>query len=147
MQFIHYFGLKGLKLPHSTYDPNLLGNKGANLAYMSDQGFNVPPGFILSSSLCQFYYKNNKTLPENFDQELQKAVHCLEEHSGKVLGSSSNPLQFSVRSGAKVSMQGMMDTILNVGITQEICDSLAKNFNPYFALDTYRRFLQMYGTL
>lgn len=147
MEFIHYFGCKRLGKNIGTHDSDLLGNKGANLSYLASQGFNIPPGFILSSQLCKYYYDHNKTLPDDFDKQLRKAISVLESQNGKVFGDQKSPLLLSVRSGAKESMPGMMDTILNVGINKEICDALSKSTNPLFARDTYKRFLHMYGTL
>lgn len=147
MEFIHYFGCKRLSKTRGNYDPGLLGNKGANLSYLANQGFSVPPGFILSSELCKYYYDNNKTLPDDFDKQLRKAINVLEAQNGKIFGDNKSPLLLSVRSGAKESMPGMMDTILNVGINKEICDALSKSTNPLFAEDTYKRFLNIYGTL
>jgi len=146
MEFINYFGCAGFK-SLSGYDPDLLGNKGANLSHLADQGFRVPPGFILSSQLCKYYYDNNKTLPNDFDKQLRKAISVLEAQNGKTFGDSKSPLLLSVRSGAKESMPGMMDTILNVGINRKIADALSKSTNFLFAQDTYKRFLNIYGSL
>jgi len=146
MEFIHYFGCDIVKSLGS-YDPDLLGNKGANLSHLADRGFKVPSGFILSSQLCKYYYDNDRTLPNDFDKQLRKAISVLEAQNGKIFGDDKSPLLLSVRSGAKESMPGMMDTILNVGINRGICDALSKSTNFLFAQDTYKRFLHIYGSL
>jgi pyruvate,orthophosphate dikinase len=142
MQFIHYFGKRSAI---TNYDKNFLGNKGSNLAEIASLGFNVPEGFIISSNLCRHYYSHHKDLPESFDQDLAKGIGELENQSGKIFGDQVNPLFVSVRSGAAVSMPGMMETILNVGMNDETCLALSTKTNLKFALDSYRRFLHMYG--
>lgn len=128
-------------------DGNVLGGKGKALATMSELGMPVPSGFTISTELCRYYFKNNKQLPENFEAELDKYVEDLEKSTGKKFGGK-NPLLVSIRSGSKASMPGMMDTILNVGINDEVLDWLADDFgSETYALDSYRRFLQAYGTL
>jgi pyruvate,orthophosphate dikinase len=142
MKFIHHFG------KHSdikNYDKNFLGNKGSNLAEIANLGFNVPEGFIISSNLCRYYYNHGKTLPELFEQNLAEGIGQLEKQSGKIFGDSINPLFISVRSGAAISMPGMMETILNVGMNDKTCAALSTTTNLKFALDSYRRFLHMYG--
>jgi pyruvate,orthophosphate dikinase len=143
MKFIYHFGKNNII---ENCDKALLGNKGANLAEMANIGLNVPSGFIISKDLCTYYYENNKQLPPNFDNELKIAIKYLEKETGKVFGSQTNPLLVSVRSGASVSMPGMMETILNVGLNDTTCNALAQQINTKFALDSYRRFLQMYGS-
>jgi pyruvate,orthophosphate dikinase len=144
MSLIYHFGdtcsIQG-------HDKDLLGNKGANLVEMARLGFNVPPGFVISSDLCKYYYANNKTLPKNFKDDLKLAVQKLQQANNKSFGDSNNPLLVSIRSGASVSMPGMMETILNVGLNDDTCEGLAKKINTSFALDSYRRFLQMYGSV
>ena len=93
----------------------LLGGKGANLAEMSNLGINVPPGFTVTTEVCN-YFIQNKSFPEYFDKELSSSIKKLQEYSGKVFGNSDNPLLLSVRSGAKISMPGMMDSILNLSL-------------------------------
>ncbi|MCD6223017.1 MAG: pyruvate, phosphate dikinase [Thermoplasmata archaeon] len=123
---------------------DLLGNKGAQLAEMSSIGIPVPPGFIITTEACRDYFKS-KNMKEIFKQAME-AIKKLEERTGKKFGGKENPLLVSVRSGAPVSMPGMMDTILNLGLTDEIVEELAKK-NEWFAYDTYRRFIQMFGEI
>ena len=126
---------------------DLLGGKGANLAEMSSLGINVPPGFTVTTEVCK-YFIENKTFPEKFDNELSSSIKKLEEYSGKVFGNSDNPLLLSVRSGGRISMPGMMDSILNIGLNDENVKHLSKVFNDErFALDSYRRLIQMYGNV
>lgn len=125
---------------------NLLGGKGANLAEMCNIGVPVPPGFTLSTEVCTAYYDNNRNYPESLKAEVEAAIAKTEEVLGKKFGDPKNPLLFSVRSGSRVSMPGMMDTVLNLGINEEITEGLASlSGNPRFAWDSFRRFVQMYG--
>ncbi len=125
---------------------NLLGGKGANLAEMSNLGIPVPPGFTISTEVCTEYYNNERTFPEGLKEQVEEALKRVEEEMGKKFGDPSDPLLVSVRSGARVSMPGMMDTVLNLGINDEITEGLARiSGNPRFAWDSYRRFVQMYG--
>lgn len=125
---------------------NLLGGKGANLAEMSKMGLPVPPGFTISTEFCDFYYKNNEEFPESLKIEVAKAVAKIEEKIGANFGDKKNPLLFSVRSGARASMPGMMDTVLNLGLNDVTVLALAENSgNKRFAFDSYRRFVQMYS--
>ena len=124
----------------------ILGGKGAGLAEMSKAGVPVPPGFTISTEVCNIYFENGNSVPEEINQQVLKALAKLESQIGKKLGDPSNPLLVSVRSGAKFSMPGMMNTILNLGINDETVAGLAaKTGNEWFALDCYRRFLQMFG--
>ena len=126
---------------------DLLGSKGANLAEMSKIGINVPPGFTITTEVCN-YFIENKEMPKNFDKELEASLKKLEEYSGKKFGISDNPLLLSVRSGGKISMPGMMDSILNIGLNDENVEHLSEVFNDEkFALDSYRRLIQMYGNV
>ena len=126
---------------------DLLGGKGANLAEMSNLGVNVPPGFTITTEVCNYYIENN-SMPENFDKELKASIGNLEKYSGKVFGNSENPLLLSVRSGGKISMPGMMDSILNIGLNDENVQHLGRVFeDERFALDSYRRLIQMYGNV
>ena len=126
---------------------DLLGGKGANLAEMSNLGVNVPPGFTITTEVCNYYIENN-SLPENFDKELKASIGNLEKYSGKVFGNSENPLLLSVRPGGKISMPGMMDSILNIGLNDENVQHLGRVFeDERFALDSYRRLIQMYGNV
>lgn len=125
---------------------NLIGGKGANLAEMCNIGVPVPPGFTISTEVCTEYYKNNRTYPKALKSQVEEAIAKTEKELGKKFGDPKDPLLFSVRSGARVSMPGMMDTVLNLGINEEITEGLAAlSGNPRFAWDSYRRFVQMYG--
>ncbi|MCF7877665.1 MAG: pyruvate, phosphate dikinase, partial [Candidatus Omnitrophica bacterium] len=124
----------------------LLGGKGANLAEMSSIGLPVPPGFTITTEVCRDYYENNRNYPKGLQSEIDKNLELLEKNLGKKLNDSNNPLLVSVRSGAAVSMPGMMDTILNLGLNDKSVEGLAKlTDNPRFAWDSYRRFIQMFG--
>ncbi len=126
---------------------DLLGGKGANLAEMSLLNLPVPPGFVITTEVCR-YYLNHKGYPETFTQELEEKIAALEDSIGKKLGSRENPLLVSVRSGAKVSMPGMMDTILNLGLNDEtVLGLIEKTGNERFAYDAYRRFITMFGNV
>lgn len=125
---------------------NLLGGKGANLAEMNKVGLPVPPGFTVTTEVCTYYYANNKTYPSDLKDQVRAAVAGVEAIMGKKFGDSSNPLLFSVRSGARISMPGMMDTVLNLGLNDESVKGLAQTSgNERFAYDSYRRFLQMFS--
>lgn len=125
---------------------NLLGGKGANLAEMASIGVPVPPGFTITTEVCTYFYENNKTYPADLKEQVNAALAGIEAKMGKKFGDADNPLLFSVRSGARVSMPGMMDTVLNLGLNDETVKGLAKvSGNEKFAYDSYRRFIQMYG--
>ncbi len=125
---------------------DLLGGKGANLAEMTNLGLPVPAGFTVSTEVCQYYYKNNKSYPPELASKFNEAIQKIEKLVGAQFGSAENPLLVSVRSGARVSMPGMMDTILNLGLNDETVEGLAaQSKDRRFALDAYRRFIQMYG--
>lgn len=125
---------------------SILGGKGANLAEMTSLGMPVPQGFTVSTQACIKYYSDNKTISEDITTQIKDNICSLESMSGKKFGNSNNPLLLSVRSGARASMPGMMDTILNLGLTDACCESLAKiTNNPRFAYDSYRRFIQMFS--
>ncbi|MDD4000059.1 MAG: pyruvate, phosphate dikinase [Bacilli bacterium] len=125
---------------------NLVGGKGANLGQMTKLGLPIPQGFTVTTEACTYYYKNKQKLSEEILKQVQKALKELENITGKKFGDSTNPLLVSVRSGARVSMPGMMDTILNLGLNEEVVAGLAKTTNnPSFAYDSYRRFIQMYS--
>ncbi len=127
---------------------DILGGKGAGLAEMCRAGIPVPPGFTISTEVCNIYFENNGKLPEEIERQIQEALAKLEEQMGQKLGDPENPLLVSVRSGAKFSMPGMMDTILNLGLNDETVEGLArKSGNPRFAYDCYRRFIQMFGNV
>uniref|UniRef100_A0A7V3YHE9 Pyruvate, phosphate dikinase n=1 Tax=Candidatus Caldatribacterium californiense TaxID=1454726 RepID=A0A7V3YHE9_9BACT len=126
----------------------LLGGKGANLAEMTRIGLPVPPGFTITTEACSHFYKNNQAWPEGLEEEVKKSLKALEEKTGKKFGDPSNPLLVSVRSGAPASMPGMMDTILNLGLNDEVVKGLARlTSNERFAYDCYRRFIQMFGNV
>src|SRR5580704_3337656 len=125
-----------------------LGGKGAGLAEMSRAKLPVPPGFTISTEVCNIYFHNGYKIPAEIREEMVGALHTLEERMGQKLGDASDPLLVSVRSGAKFSMPGMMDTILHLGLNDETVKSLAATSNnPRFAYDCYRRFIQMYGAV
>lgn len=125
---------------------NLLGGKGANLAEMNKVGLPVPPGFTVTTEVCTYYYNNNHTYPADLKDQVKEAVAGVEKIMGKKFADANNPLLFSVRSGARVSMPGMMDTVLNLGLNDETVKALAKaSGSERFAYDSYRRFLQMFS--
>ena len=125
---------------------NLLGGKGANLAEMAGLGLPVPPGFTVSTEVCALFYKNRKRLPAAVRDEVVKNLRRLEKAAGQGFGDARDPLLVSIRSGARASMPGMMDTILNLGLNDRTAAALiAKTSNPRFVYDCYRRFVQMYG--
>ena len=124
----------------------LLGGKGANLAEMTSMGMPVPRGFTISTEACTQYYADDRTINPEIEGQIMEYITKLEEITGKQFGSMSNPLLVSVRSGARASMPGMMDTILNLGLNDEVVEAFAKKTkNPRFAYDSYRRFIQMYS--
>ena len=126
---------------------DLLGGKGANLAEMSLLGINVPPGFTVTTEVCNYFMKHGN-VPDNFDEELKQSLKNLEKTTNKIFDSDKKPLLLSVRSGGKISMPGMMDSILNIGINDKNLESLSSDFNDErFALDSYRRLIQMYGNV
>jgi pyruvate,orthophosphate dikinase len=143
-KYVYFFG-EG-KAEGDAGMKDVLGGKGANLAEMTNLGIPVPPGFTVSTDVCAAYYENKRKYPEGLEHEVLAHLDHLEKVMGKKLGDSNDPLLVSVRSGAPVSMPGMMDTILNLGINDTSVRGLAaKTGNPRFAWDAYRRFIQMYG--
>ncbi len=125
-----------------------LGGKGAGLAEMSRAGVPVPPGFTISTEVCNIYFDNNKKIPAEIEAEAKTALGGLEKKMGQKLGATDNPLLVSVRSGAKFSMPGMMDTVLNLGLNDKTVEALvSKSGNARFAYDCYRRFIQMFGNV
>jgi pyruvate,orthophosphate dikinase len=125
---------------------DVLGGKGAGLAEMSRAGVPVPPGFTISTEVCTLFFENGNKVPKEVDDQIHAALKKLEDQFGKKLGDPNDPLLLSVRSGAKFSMPGMMNTILNLGLNDETTEGLArKTNNPRFAYDCYRRFIQMFG--
>ncbi|HEX6978415.1 MAG TPA: pyruvate, phosphate dikinase [Alphaproteobacteria bacterium] len=125
---------------------NLLGGKGANLAEMSNLGLPVPPGFTITTEVCTYFYANGRKYPPELKAQVTAALRRVEELVGRKFGDPKAPLLVSVRSGARASMPGMMDTVLNLGLNDETVEGLARTANdPRFAYDSYRRFIQMYG--
>ncbi len=143
--YIYHFG--GGKSDGDASMKALLGGKGANLGEMSRRGFPVPDGFTITTEVCTYYYANKKTYPKHLmEAEIKAAIGKIEKAQGKKFGDAKNPLLVSVRSGARDSMPGMMDTILNLGLNDLTVEALkAKSNNGRFAYDSYRRFVQMYG--
>ncbi|WP_075522675.1 pyruvate, phosphate dikinase [Candidatus Pelagibacter communis] len=134
---------KGIKYPK-----NVLGGKGANLSEMGRMGLPVPPGFTISTNVCELFFKNKKKLNSNIIQKIKAEIKVIEKNVKKKFGDLKNPLLLSVRSGARVSMPGMMDTILNLGLNDKTVKALSnKTLNGRFAKDSYRRFIQMYGNV
>jgi pyruvate,orthophosphate dikinase len=124
----------------------LLGGKGANLAEMAGLGLPVPPGFTISTEVCTYYYAHSRSYPAGLKAEVERHLRKVEELTGKRFGDRSNPLLVSVRSGARASMPGMMDTVLNLGLNDDTVQGLIElSGDPRFAYDSYRRFVQMYG--
>jgi pyruvate,orthophosphate dikinase len=145
-QHVYFFG--GGKAEGNRDLRDLLGGKGAGLAEMTNAGLPVPPGFTISTAACNLYYDRGGKLPGTVDAEIGVALKRLEKLAGATLGSSTNPLLVSVRSGAKFSMPGMMDTILNLGLNDEAVEGLkARTGNGRFAQDSFRRFIQMFGSV
>jgi pyruvate,orthophosphate dikinase len=136
----------GKKTDGDASQRSLLGGKGANLAEMARIGLPVPPGFTITTEVCTHFYANDQSYPEVLEEQVRKSVALTEKQLGKKLGDLKNPLLLSVRSGARDSMPGMMDTILNLGLNDETVEALATSSgNSRFAWDCYRRFIQMYG--
>ena len=125
---------------------NLLGGKGANLAEMTNLGMPVPQGFTISTEACTKYYEDGERINEELEKTIMEYIEKMESVTGKKFGDLENPLLVSVRSGARASMPGMMDTILNLGLNDSVVVAFAKKTgNPRFAYDSYRRFIQMYS--
>jgi pyruvate,orthophosphate dikinase len=143
-KWVYAFG--GGNAEGDTSMKNLLGGKGANLAEMASLGLPVPPGFTLTTEVCTSYYDNNETYPEDMDAQIQTGLAHIEKLTGKRFGDAANPLLVSVRSGARASMPGMMDTVLNLGLNDKTVEGLATlSGDRRFALDSYRRFITMYS--
>src|SRR5262245_58886848 len=124
---------------------NLLGGKGAGLAEMANLGLPVPPGFTITTAVCTYYYENGKSYPKGLRQQVAAALAAVGRVTGKTFGDSNNPLLDSVRSGARASLPGMMDTVLNLGLNDATAEALAKKSGDRrFAYDSYRRFITMY---
>ena len=145
-KMVYYFG--GGKAEGRADMKLLLGGKGANLAEMTNLGLPVPPGITITTEVCREYYALGKQFPEGMWEQVLEGLKKIEDEMGKKFGDKENPLLVSVRSGAPVSMPGMMDTILNLGLNDETVEGLAKSTgNERFAWDSYRRFIQMFGNV
>src|SRR5260221_7364529 len=145
-QYVYFFG--GGKADGNKDMKDTLGGKGAGLAEMTNAGLPVPPGFTISTAACNLYQQRRGSLTPEIETEIEKALGRLESLMAKKLGDAADPLLVSVRSGAKFSMPGMMDTILNLGLNDRSVEGLkSKTSNGRFAKDSYRRFIQMYGNV
>lgn len=143
-KYVYFFG--GKKAEGGEKLRNLLGGKGAGLADMVNLGIPVPPGFTITTEACVYFYQHKMTFPDGLKEEVLKNLKKVEKEMGMTFGDPKNPLLFSVRSGARVSMPGMMDTVLNLGLNEKTVKGLGElTGNEWFAYDCYRRFVQMYG--
>jgi pyruvate,orthophosphate dikinase len=143
-KYVYFFGSG--KAEGKAEMKNLLGGKGANLAEMVNIGLPVPPGFTITTEVCTAYYQNKQQYPKSLQKEVLTVLAKVEKIMGAKLGDAKNPLLVSIRSGARASMPGMMDTILNLGLNdQTVAGLVAKTKNERFVYDSYRRFVQMYG--
>lgn len=144
LKYVYYFG--GDQADGTAEMKGLLGGKGANLAEMVNIGLPVPPGFTITTEVCTYFYKNKLSYPKELAKQVDKAIAKMEKEMGAKFGDDKNPLLLSVRSGARASMPGMMDTVLNLGLNDTtIVGLIEKSGNPRFAYDSYRRFVAMYG--
>ena len=145
-KYVYFFG--NGKADGNRDMKDLLGGKGSGLAEMTNAGLPVPPGFTISTAVCNIYYQEKARIPPSIDREIAEQLTKLEKAAGAALGSKDNPLLVSVRSGAKFSMPGMMDTILNLGLNDDAVEGLkSRTQNGRFAFDSYRRFIQMFGNV
>ena len=145
-KYVYFFG--NGKADGNRDMKDLLGGKGAGLAEMTNAGLPVPPGFTVSTEVCNIYYREKAKIPTHIDREIEEQLKKLEKVAGAKLGSTEDPLLVSVRSGAKFSMPGMMDTILNLGLNDDAVEGLKRRTeNGRFAFDSYRRFIQMFGNV
>ncbi|HUC75947.1 MAG TPA: pyruvate, phosphate dikinase [Vicinamibacterales bacterium] len=145
-RYVYFFG--NGKADGNRHMKDLLGGKGSGLAEMTNAGLPVPPGFTISTQVCTIYYEQKARIPAAINQEIKQHLKKLEQAAGATLGSTDNPLLVSVRSGAKFSMPGMMDTILNLGLNDDAVEGLKRRTkNGRFAYDSYRRFIQMFGNV
>ena len=143
-KWVYAFG--GGKAEGKSAMKNLLGGKGSNLAEMANLGLPVPPGFTITTEVCTYYYANKQQYPKELKDQVEKALVQVGKITGKTFGDKVNPLLVSVRSGARASMPGMMDTVLNLGLNDETVEALAKKSGDRrFAYDSYRRFITMYS--
>ncbi|MBE9537335.1 MAG: pyruvate, phosphate dikinase, partial [Proteobacteria bacterium] len=145
-KYVYFFG--DGKAEGTATMKNLLGGKGANLAEMTNIAVPVPAGFTISTEVCTYYYGKGKQYPEGLKAEVAEHMARTEKIMGAVFGDKENPLLVSIRSGARVSMPGMMDTVLNLGLNNETVQGLIKQSqNARFGYDSYRRFIQMYSNV
>src|SRR5271155_3146522 len=145
IQYVYFFG--GGKADGNGKMKDVLGGKGAGLAEMTNAGLPVPPGFTIQTEACREYMRHG-AVSKDVDRQMEESLAALESLQGQKLGKGENPLLVSVRSGAKFSMPGMMDTILNLGLNDKSVEGLAKRtINPRFAYDSYRRLIQMFGSV
>ena len=145
-QYVYFFGNKYADGDGSM--KNLLGGKGAGLAEMTKLGIRVPAGFTITTEVCTYFYEHGRKYPEDLENKLQVNLETVEKTMGTKFGDAENPLLVSVRSGARISMPGMMDTVLNLGLNDETIKGLIKKSgNERFAYDTYRRFIQMFSNV
>src|SRR5262252_8129882 len=145
-QWVYVFG--GGKAQGRAGMKELLGGKGANLAEMANLGLPVPPGFTITTAVCTYYYANAKKYPKDLEKQVDAGLAHIAKITGRKFGDPANPLLVSVRSGARASMPGMMDTVLNLGLNDETVEALAKQSGDRrFAYDSYRRFIQMYSNV
>ncbi|MBN1268815.1 MAG: pyruvate, phosphate dikinase, partial [Kiritimatiellae bacterium] len=145
-QYVYFYGFGKKHTEGNAKMKAILGGKGANLAEMANANLPVPPGFIISTEACAYYSNHGGKYPPGLMDQMKAQLAKLEKMMGKKLGDPNDPLLVSVRSGAAVSMPGMMDTILNLGLNDEAVAGLAKTTgNERFAYDSYRRLIQMYG--
>jgi Phosphoenolpyruvate synthase/pyruvate phosphate dikinase len=143
-KFIFRFNNQGSQSNLNSKD--IIGGKGANLAQMAKLKLPVPPGFTLSTKVCEYFYKNNESIPKKVIKETNKEIKIIEKITKKRFGDRLNPLLVSVRSGSRISMPGMMDTVLNLGMNDKTVIAIKnKTSNGRFAKDCYRRFIQMYS--
>lgn len=143
-KYVYFFG--GKKADGKAEMKNLLGGKGANLAEMVNIGLPVPAGFTITTDVCTYFYDNKKKYPKDLEKQVLNSIKKIEKVMGAKFGDKKNPLLLSIRSGARASMPGMMDTILNLGLNDDAAAALIKTTNnPRFVYDSYRRFVQMYG--
>ena len=143
-QWVYSFGVN--KCDGDASMRNFLGGKGANLAEMATIGLPVPPGFTITTAVCNYYYDHDRSYPEALASEVKAALQVIEAETGATFADPANPLLLSVRSGARASMPGMMDTVLNLGLNDETAEGLAAmTGDDRFAYDSYRRFIQMYA--
>ena len=144
----YLFNFEDSKIKNLKNKKNTLGGKGANLAEMGRLGLPVPPGFTISTEVCELFYSNKKKIPNSIIKDIKKELLIIEKKTNKKFGDLKNPLLVSVRSGARISMPGMMDTIINLGLNDKTVDALSKKTNnPRFSRDSYRRFIQMYSSV